>query len=110
MPWAASSSHQAVFAWAETDIGGHSHGRDLPYLPKLFNSYNTEAKIFETLDLARQCGINTIEIDPRGFVTVVKYNQHHERKIQTLIDFPPPTENKTEALLPGCLTSRSRMT
>ena len=33
-------------------IGGWSHSRDLIYVSKLFKSYNTEAKIFETLALA----------------------------------------------------------
>ena len=33
-------------------IGGWAHSRDLMYASKLFTSYNTEAKIFETLELA----------------------------------------------------------
>ncbi len=39
-------------------IGGWAHSRDLMYASKLFTSYNTEAKIFETLELAQACGIN----------------------------------------------------
>ena len=45
-------------------IGGWAHSRDLMYASKLFTSYNTEAKIFETLELAQECGVNTIQIDP----------------------------------------------
>ena len=45
-------------------IGGWAHSRDLMYASKLFTSYNTEAKIFETLELAQACGINTIQIGP----------------------------------------------
>ena len=45
-------------------IGGWAHSRDLMYASKLFTSYNTEAKIFETLDLALACGVNTIQLDP----------------------------------------------
>ena len=32
-------------------IGGWAHSRDLMYASKLFTSYNTEAKVFETLEL-----------------------------------------------------------
>ena len=49
-------------------IGGWAHSRDLMYASKLFTSYNTEAKIFETLELAQACGINTIQIDPSAGV------------------------------------------
>ena len=56
-------------------IGGWAHSRDLMYASKLFTSYNTEAKIFETLELAQACGINTIQIDPRCWGPVLKYNQ-----------------------------------
>ena len=48
-------------------IGGWAHSRDLTYVSSLFKAYNTEAKIFETLELAEQCGINTVLIDPRDF-------------------------------------------
>jgi hypothetical protein len=50
----------------------------------LFTSYNTEAKIFETLELAQACGINTIQIDPRAWETVLKYNKGRTTKIQTI--------------------------
>jgi uncharacterized membrane protein YphA (DoxX/SURF4 family)/phosphoheptose isomerase len=48
-------------------IGGWSHGRDLLYTNQLFKAYNTEKKIYETLQLAEMAGINTINI---GFPTV----------------------------------------
>ena len=41
-------------------IGGWAHSRDLIYVSKLFKAYNTQEKIFETLALAEQHGINTI--------------------------------------------------
>jgi hypothetical protein len=69
-------------------IGGWAHSRDLMYASKLFTSYNTEAKIFETLDLSLACGINTIQIDPRSWDTVLKYNQRHTTKIQTMVCVP----------------------
>jgi hypothetical protein len=66
-------------------IGGWAHSRDLMYASKLFTSYNTEAKIFETLELAQACGVNTIQIDPRCWDSVVKYNQSRATKIQTMV-------------------------
>jgi hypothetical protein len=66
-------------------IGGFAHSRDLMYASKLFTSYNTEAKIFETLDLAQACGINTIQIDPVCWGPITKYNKHRSNKIQTMV-------------------------
>jgi hypothetical protein len=65
-------------------IGGWAHSRDLMYASKLFTSYNNEAKIFETLDLAQACGINTIQIDPSAWATVLKYNNARTSKVQTI--------------------------
>ncbi len=56
-------------------IGGWAHSRDLIYVPALSMAYNTEKKIFETLLLAEQAGINAINI---GFPTnpvLQKYKQ-----------------------------------
>jgi hypothetical protein len=69
-------------------IGGWAHSRDLMYASKLFTSYNSEAKIFETLELAQACGINTIQIDPRSWEPIQKYNQQRTTKIQTMICVP----------------------
>lgn len=66
-------------------IGGWAHSRDLMYASKLFTSYNTEAKVFETLELAQACGINTIQLDPACWPVVTKYNQSHNPKIQTMV-------------------------
>jgi hypothetical protein len=66
-------------------IGGWAHSRDLMYASKLFTSYNTEAKVFETLELCQACGINTIQLDPACWPVVTKYNQNHSTKIQTMV-------------------------
>jgi hypothetical protein len=66
-------------------IGGWAHSRDLAYCSKLFTSYNTEAKIFETLELAQECGVNTIQIDPAAWDSVLKYNKNHSTKMQTMV-------------------------
>jgi hypothetical protein len=65
-------------------IGGWAHSRDLMYASKLFTSYNNDAKIFETLELAQACGINAIQIDPSAWGTVLKYNKSRATKIQTI--------------------------
>jgi len=69
-------------------IGGWAHSRDLMYASKLFTSYNTEAKVFETLELAQACGINTIQLDPKCWDAVLKYNQNRSTKIQTMVCIP----------------------
>ena len=69
-------------------IGGWAHSRDLMYASRLFKSYNTEAKIFETLELAQACGINTIQLDPACWEPVTKYNAQHATKIQTMVCIP----------------------
>jgi len=40
-------------------IGGWAHARDLRYASTLFKAYNNEKKIFETLELAEEAGINS---------------------------------------------------
>ncbi|MBN2022685.1 MAG: hypothetical protein JW809_07805 [Pirellulales bacterium] len=69
-------------------IGGWAHSRDLMYGSRLFQKYNTEAKVFETLDLALACGVNTIQLDPACWGPVTKYNQSRQTKIQTMVCVP----------------------
>lgn len=69
-------------------IGGWAHSRDLMYASKLFTSYNTEAKIFETLDLALACGINTIQLDPACWGPITKYNEQRSTPIQSMVCVP----------------------
>ena len=69
-------------------IGGWAHSRDLIYTSQLFKAYNTEQKVFETLELAEACGINTIQIDPRAWDPILKYNKERGGKMQTLACYP----------------------
>ena len=48
-------------------IGGWAHARDLIYASQLFKAYNTEKKIFDTLILCEQAGVNAMNI---GFPTM----------------------------------------
>ena len=66
-------------------IGGWAHSRDLMYASKLFTSYNTEAKVFETLELCQACGVDTIQLDPKCWPVVSKYNQGRSNPIQTMV-------------------------
>jgi hypothetical protein len=75
-------------------IGGWAHSRDLLYTSELFKAYNTEEKIFETLALGEQQGINTIQIDPQCQNVVEKYKRERGGKIQTMVCVSP---NKDEA-------------
>jgi hypothetical protein len=68
-------------------VSGYVHGRDLTYMSSLVKAYNNEAKVFQTLELAQQCGINTMVVSPIIWPTIVKYNRHRSNKIQTLVNF-----------------------
>ncbi|MBN2172485.1 MAG: hypothetical protein JW731_00030 [Bacteroidales bacterium] len=65
-------------------IGGWSHGRDLIYTSSLFKAYNTEKKIYETLELAQKAGINTINIGFPSNPVLAKYKKVYGGKIQVI--------------------------
>ena len=65
-------------------IGGWAHARDLIYAEQLFKAYNTEKKIFETLMLCEQAGINCINIGYPTIDTMVKYRKVTGSKIQII--------------------------
>jgi uncharacterized membrane protein YphA (DoxX/SURF4 family) len=73
-------------------VGGWSHARDLIYTDSLFKAYNTEKKVYETLMLAEQAGINTINI---GFPTnalLAKYKKATGSKIKVISQIHPDME------------------
>ena len=65
-------------------IGGWAHARDLIYAGSLFKAYNTEKKIFETLMLCEQAGINCINIGFPTIQTMVKYKKLTGSKIKVI--------------------------
>jgi uncharacterized membrane protein YphA (DoxX/SURF4 family) len=78
-------------------IGGYSHSRDLVYGSQLFKAYNTDRKIFETLELAERAGINTFCADPNELPLFAKYRELNSSKMQTLVQVwghPKPTDLK----------------
>ena len=73
-------------------IGGWAHSRDLIYVDSLFRAYNTERKIFDTLMLLEQTGVNTINI---GFPTnelMAKYKRMTGSKIKVISQVDPDME------------------
>lgn len=70
-------------------IGGWAHSRDLKYVPSLFRAYNTEQKIFETLMLAEEAGIDTINIGFPTNATMQKYKKLTGSKIKVITQVGP---------------------
>ncbi|MDR1172929.1 MAG: DoxX family membrane protein [Bacteroidales bacterium] len=66
-------------------IGGWAHARDLLYAGPLFKAYNTEKKIFETLMLCEQAGINCINIGFPTIQTMVRYKKMTGSKIKVIV-------------------------
>jgi len=78
-------------------IPGYSHSRDLVYVSQLFKAYNTDRKVFETLELAERAGINTFCADPNELPLFSKYREINSSKMQTLVQVwghPKPTDLK----------------
>ena len=66
-------------------IGGWAHARDLIYASSLFKAYNTEKKIFETLMICEQAGINSINIGYPTMQTMAKYKKITGGKIKVIV-------------------------
>ncbi len=78
-------------------IGGWAHARDLIYAPKLFKAYNTDRKVFETLEIAERCGVNAIMLVNAQFPLYRKYLEIVSGKMQTITQcFPNLKDIKTD--------------
>jgi uncharacterized membrane protein YphA (DoxX/SURF4 family) len=75
-------------------IGGWAHSRDLIYVSSLFKAYNTEQKVYETLILAEQAGINTINIGFASNPLLAKYKKITGSKIKVISQVAPHLNNK----------------
>ena len=67
-------------------IGGWAHARDLLYVSQLVKTYHTDRKVFETLRLAEQCGINTFLTNPQLARVINAYWRREGGKIQFFSD------------------------
>lgn len=74
-------------------IGGWAHSRDLIYVSSLFKAYNTEKKVYETLILAEQAGINTINIGFPSNPLLAKYKKMTGSKIKVISQVGPKLDN-----------------
>ncbi len=70
-------------------IGGWAHSRDLIYVSSLFRAYNTEKKIYETLMLAEEAGIDTINIGFASNPLLWKYKKATGSKIKVITQVHP---------------------
>jgi len=75
-------------------IGGWAHSRDLIYVPSLFKAYNTEKKVYETLMLCEQAGINTINIGFPSSALLQKYKKITGSTIKVITQVAPNMETK----------------
>jgi len=67
-------------------IGGWAHSRDLMYVSSLVKAYHTDEKIFETLELAEEMGINAILTNPVSDRVINRYWNERGGEIQWLSD------------------------
>ncbi len=67
-------------------IGGWAHARDLLYVSKLVKAYHHEGKIYETLALAEQCGINALLTNPILCDVINRYWKYTGGKILFISD------------------------
>lgn len=67
-------------------IGGWAHSRDLVYVSELVKAYHTDEKVFETLELAEENGVNTILTNPRSDRVINRYWNERGGRIQWISD------------------------
>ncbi len=79
-------------------IGGFAHSRDLIYVSDLLKNYFTDEKIFETLELCEEQGINTI-IAGTGHAPLFKrYWQDRGGRMQWIAQCVPSADDLTTDL------------
>lgn len=67
-------------------IGGWAHSRDLDYVNDLVKAYHTDEKVFETLRLAEEWGVNTFLTNPVLIPVIQRYWKEVGGKIQFVSD------------------------
>jgi len=76
-------------------IGGWAHSRDLTYVSSLVVAYHTDEKVFETLELAEENGINAILTNPVSDRVINRYWKERGGKIQWISDCAGGPDIKT---------------
>jgi uncharacterized membrane protein YphA (DoxX/SURF4 family) len=65
-------------------IGGWAHARDLIYVSNLFKAYNTRDKVFETVWLAEQAGLDTMNVVSMQMPLIEEYKRVTGGRIKTV--------------------------
>ena len=76
-------------------IGGYAHSRDLLYASSLLKHYFTDEKIFETLQICEENGINTIITNPRSAPLLKKYWDERGGRIQWIAQCVEKSDDPT---------------
>ena len=74
-------------------IGGWSHARDMIYASTLFKAYNSDRKVFETLEVAERAGINTFLVVNIQMPLFKKYRAYTGSKMLTICQVYPTVED-----------------
>jgi hypothetical protein len=67
-------------------MGGWAHSRDLVYVSTLVKAYHTDEKVFETLALAEEHGINAVLTNPSSARVINRYWKQQGGEIQWFSD------------------------
>ncbi len=67
-------------------IGGWAHARDLIYVDKLVKAYHSDWRVFRTLHMAEQCGMNSLITNPQLARVINDYWKKEGGKIQFISD------------------------
>jgi len=70
-------------------INGLAHARDLIYVKSLVKAYNSEKKIYETLILAENAGINSIDVEFQALGIISRYKKATGSKITVISHVGP---------------------
>jgi len=78
-------------------IGGFAHSRDLVYVSGLLRQYFTDEKVFETLQLCEQNGVNTaiLRLDSHTLRLIATYWKERGGKMQWIAQIKPKTTDLT---------------
>ncbi|MFZ5940315.1 MAG: hypothetical protein ACOYXB_07055 [Bacteroidota bacterium] len=77
-------------------ISGYAHARDLRYANSLFKAYNTNRKVFETLQLCEASGIDTICVTNGNNEVLKLYRRYYGSDIKTIFQIFPAQYGQTE--------------
>ena len=84
-------------------IGHYNHVRDLNYVIKLATHYNTPEKIYETMRLAEEYGINTLNLHVnRQMLEVLKEYKKRGGTLQTLLYSVAPIDEDLAEFTQTC--------